>query len=104
LVEIRDSRLYREQFETFEDYCRDRWEFGRTYAHYTIEASKVVKHLDVHNCEQTPANEAQVRPLTKLETPEAQVGAWETGIKKPPEGGWGGGRIYLNRWLWFKFG
>lgn len=25
LMEIRDSRLYRQEFGTFEDYCRERW-------------------------------------------------------------------------------
>ena len=38
-----------------------------------------------------PANERQVRPLTQLETAEAQQEAWENGHKKTAvRGGWVG--------------
>jgi len=36
LLEIRNYRdeiLYRDKYGTFEQYCRERWEFGRTYAY-----------------------------------------------------------------------
>jgi len=33
-----------------------------------------------------PANERQVRPLTQLETAEAQMEAWETAVETAPEG------------------
>ena len=72
LVEIRDSRLYREDYETFEDYCLDRWEIHRRHAYRLIDSAEVVKQLECVHLDTKPANEAQVRPLTKLETPEAQ--------------------------------
>ena len=54
---------------------------GKAYAHRLIGSAKVKSVLspigDIH-----PANEAQVRPLTKLETPEAQQEAWETALGK----------------------
>ena len=83
IAEIRDSRLYREEFETFEDYCKDRWEFTKSYANNLIAAKSVVVNLNDNNCCQiaSPANEAQVRPLTQLETPEAQQEAWETVVE-----------------------
>ncbi len=27
LIKIRDKKLYREQYLTFDEYCRDRWKF-----------------------------------------------------------------------------
>lgn len=32
LLTIRDQRLYREQFKTFEAYCREQWGFSRSHA------------------------------------------------------------------------
>ena len=33
-----------------------------------------------------PVNEAQIRPLTKLENAEAQVEAWEMAVETAPDG------------------
>jgi hypothetical protein len=77
LAEIRDSRLYREEFETFEGYCKERWDMRKTHANRLIGAANVHQVLAPIGVIQ-PANEAQARPLTQLETAEAQVEAWET--------------------------
>ena len=69
LMTIRDKRLYRDGFDTFEHYCRERWQFTRMRASQLIAASGVVEN--VNNCLQKPTTESQVRPLTKLE-PEQQ--------------------------------
>ena len=45
LLEIRDSRLYRSEFGTFEDYCQTRWGMDRRNANRTIEAAIVVGEL-----------------------------------------------------------
>jgi hypothetical protein len=71
LAEIRDSRLYREEFETFEGYCKDRWDFSRPMAYQLIEASAAVDAVST-TVDIQPINERQARPLTQLETPEAQ--------------------------------
>lgn len=49
LMEIRDSRLYRETHGTFEAYCRERWGWDRTYAHRTIQAAEVSRMLPMGN-------------------------------------------------------
>jgi len=67
---IRDGRLYRETHGTFEAYCRERWQMDRTYAHRTIDAARVCEMLPTGN---TPANEAQVRPLTKIRTEDGDL-------------------------------
>lgn len=86
LQAIRDGRLYREQYETFEAYLADRWQMKRTMAHYLIESSSVVESLRVHNCEQLPATESVARPLTKLPASE-QAEAWEEVVAEAEETG-----------------
>jgi hypothetical protein len=85
LLAIRDGRLYRAGFSTFEDYCRERWGFARTYAFYMIEAAKVVENLSVHYSEQLPATETQARPLAQLDL-ELQQAAWQQVIDTAPDG------------------
>lgn len=42
LMEIRDKRLYKEQgYKNFEEYCHERWKWGRNYANKQIKAAKV---------------------------------------------------------------
>ena len=78
LLGIRDKRLYRDTYTTFEEYCQERWGFARRTAYQYIDAASVVSN--VRNCAQLePTNEAQARPLTSLE-PEHQVQAWQRAI------------------------
>lgn len=67
LLEIRDGRLYKPEFATFEDYCRERWKWGRNYANKQIAAAQVVRNLGTNVPK--PQTEAQARELTRL-TPE----------------------------------
>lgn len=83
LLEIRDSRLYREDYSTFEDYCRDRWGFTRMRASQLIASYEVVNN--VNNCLQIPQTESQARPLTSLE-PEQQREAWARAVETAPDG------------------
>jgi hypothetical protein len=74
LVTIRDQRLYRDRFGTFEDYCRGQWEFSKTHANRLIEAAAVAAIL-------TPIgvkvkNESQLRPLVGLSPQKIPV-AWK---------------------------
>jgi len=80
LLEIRDSRLYRIEHSTFENYCREKWGMSRTFAFYQIEAAKTVNNLNVHNCEHKPTTESQARPLTKL-PPKDQPKAWQKAVE-----------------------
>lgn len=73
LREIRDGRLYREQYGTFEGYCREQWGISRSHAHRTIEAADVAATLPIGN---KPANEAQARELARLDGEQARQSAW----------------------------
>jgi hypothetical protein len=81
LLAIREAKLYRAENGTFEAYCKTRWGFARTYAHYLIEGAKVAENIRVHNCEQIPVSEAVARPLTKLPAAE-QPAAWQAATDK----------------------
>ena len=45
LLEIRDSKLYRPQYSTFEQYCQGRWRFGRRHVNQVIRSSQAVLQL-----------------------------------------------------------
>jgi hypothetical protein len=86
LKAIRDERLYRAKFKTFEDYCRQRWDLSDKYAYRHIDAYTVVENLvsklktSPNGETRLPTNESQVRPLTSLE-PEQQIKAWQQVLK-----------------------
>jgi len=67
LKEIRDDRHYHTlSFKTFESYVRVRWDMGRSHAYRLIEAVVVIDNLSPIG-DRLPRNEAQARPLAKLD-------------------------------------
>ena len=69
LLEIRDSKLYRKEFRTFDDYCVVKWDLSRDYVNKNIRALGVLNNLDT--IVSKTITESQLRPLTNLE-PEIQ--------------------------------
>lgn len=63
LAEIRDSRLYKGTHETFEDYCRERWNFTDRRARQMIEAAEIGTMVPVEN-------ERQARALSSVPAKE----------------------------------
>jgi hypothetical protein len=85
---IRDRRLYKAEFRSFEAYCADRWDLARTTAYQVIRASIAVDNVrDATPGHVVPANEGQARPLTKLPA-QAQREVWVVVVETAP-----GGRI-----------
>jgi hypothetical protein len=82
LLNIREARLYRQDFATFEDYCRGRWTMVRRQADRLIQAAEVAENLRPIGL--IPTSESQIRPLTKLE-PEQQRDAWQTATRLSPK-------------------
>jgi hypothetical protein len=83
LKELRDRRLYRSTHKTFEEYCRDRFGYGKNNANMKILAASVVDELEkmtTNGGQILPTTERQVRPLTKLE-PEQQREAWAKAVE-----------------------
>lgn len=62
LAEIRDSRLYRAQFKTFEEYCQGKWGWNSSRARQLIAAAEIAKTVTIV----TLTNEGQARQLGKV--------------------------------------
>jgi hypothetical protein len=84
LLTIRDRRLYREKYKTFESYCQSRWQFAKNYANRLIASAKVVEAVVPTGT--IPENEAQARPLSKLPA-EEQPEAWKEALETAPPTG-----------------
>jgi len=79
---IRDKKLYRQHYDTFEEYCIRRWELSRPRAYELCAASEVVEDLSANaDIPLLPENEAQTRPLTRLKDPAQWRRAWHTAVK-----------------------
>ena len=66
LVTIRDKRLYRDHYATFEAYCRERWGSSRTHMNRCIRAAEVNAALAPIGAKLE--KESQLRPLAGLKT------------------------------------
>ena len=79
LLEIRDRRLYRDEFGTFEAYCKQQFGFSRQRGHQLMQAAAVSTVVDI-------PNEAQARELVPLlDDPPALVEAHaEAAADGPP--------------------
>lgn len=89
LLAVRDERLYRASHASFETYLRERWEISRPRGYELMAAAAAAENLSAIADTVDgvlPANEAQLRPLTRLETPEAQQAAWQTVVESTPPG------------------
>ena len=83
LAVIRDQRLYRVGYDTFEEYCREEWDLGRSRAYQLMDSSSVVDNLstivdkpEANNFEILPVTESQARPLASL-SPDQQIAVWQ---------------------------
>ncbi len=101
LKELRDRRLYRSTHRTFEEYCRERFGYGRDAAYLKIVAAEVYENLNEimpTNCRllPLPTNENQLRYIAKARLkPEIQLEVWRTAVELA-EGKVPSGRIVKN--------
>lgn len=86
LMEIRDKGLYRDVlgYETFEAYCKARWDFSRQRAYQFIDSATVKENVSTI-VDIAPVTESQTRPLARLE-PDQQREAWAKAVETAPEG------------------
>ena len=86
LHEISEQRLYRAEFDTFEDYCRAKWDITARHANRLMSAGAVVANIESDQLVSKvpaaiPKNEAQARALASL-TPPQQIEAAQIAAKK----------------------
>jgi hypothetical protein len=75
LLTIRQKQLFRITHATFESYCMEKWQIGRSYASRMIGAAERVLLLRGQTEVAPPANECQIRPFLRL-PPEQFPQAW----------------------------
>lgn len=81
LANIRDNRLYRAGFATFEEYCRSRWGLERASAYRAIQSAEVAAILSPMGAEIN--NERQARELAPLlESPNEMRAAFTEAIAR----------------------
>jgi hypothetical protein len=84
LLRIRDERLYRPRFDTFEAYCRERWRFTDRRARHLMGAAEVMAALPSGTT--VPANEAVARELAPLRAePDAMREVWAETVERHGE-------------------
>jgi hypothetical protein len=84
LLEIREAKLYRAEFPTFEEYCTQRWGMKRAHAYRLMDAAQVAYNLSPMG-DILPTSERQARPLTRL-TPRLQREVWPIVVETAPDG------------------
>lgn len=62
LWDIRDHRLYRGKYESFEGYCTARWDFSRQRAYQLITAAETAAEMSTI-VDTPPERETHIRPL-----------------------------------------
>lgn len=84
LAAIRDLRLYRADYKTFEDYCQSRWNMTRQHVNRLVASAAVIRNLEPIGSI-LPSSESQARPLAQL--PPAQQGpAWQRAVETADNG------------------
>ncbi len=82
LLEIRDSRLYRLSFSTFEDYCRERWGWSHQRVSQLVIGSEVAT-IVATSSSSLPQNESQARELAKLrDEPDVMREVWQEAVDR----------------------
>jgi len=83
---IKEWKLYQQDYSTFEEFCDGCLGISRTHANRLVAASNVVENIALMGLI-SPVNEAQARPLTKLEkygeaAQRLQRKAWQIAVEK----------------------
>ena len=82
LAAIRDRRLYRAEFSTFEAYCQDKWSLTRRHVNRLVAAAEVTE--DVGPMGPKPTSERQSRPLKQVPK-EQRAEVWQDAVESAPK-------------------
>lgn len=87
LMAIRDRKLYTDVHETFEGYCKQRWEFSASRARQLIgatNAAKVIQSVTTGNT-LNPPNERVARELAAVDGERQQADVWAKAVESAPK-------------------
>ena len=86
LLEIRESRLYRDEHTTFERYCQERWNITKSRANQLISASRLVENLENEDANGVlPSSESVARELQRADA-DRQHDVWSQAVSSAPRG------------------
>jgi len=85
LMQIRDNKLYRETHGTFEEYCKEKWNFNSSRARQLISAAEVTDNIKSVT-KVTVLKERQLRALVGVKDPDQQREVMQRAIETAPEG------------------
>jgi hypothetical protein len=87
LLEVRESRLYRERYANFAEYCRERFALARSTCDQLCRSTQVFEAL-TNSGMQIPENvpELTLRPISQLPGGDLQSEAWRLSSLVAPEG------------------
>ena len=78
LATIADKKLYRETHDNFDDYCRERFDFGDKHGYRVIKDYKAVAELSpIGEKKILPATESQARELASIPNLAQRQAVWE---------------------------
>ncbi len=90
LAELRGCRIgpggnpsrppYKDDYDSFEVYCREKWHYGRRCVYQLISAAELFTHLCAICAHCKPDHESQLRPLVGLTPEQAQL-AWTCAVE-----------------------
>lgn len=80
LTFVRDNRLYREHYETFEAYLEGRWGISRRHGYQLMESAQAVSSIE-HTGLPLPERESQARELAKVPEPD-RADVWSETVER----------------------
>lgn len=82
MIEIRDARLYRERFDTWENYCANRWKMTGRHGYYQLAAMSKTVEISQFNPTVLPQVESQTRPIDSDFEPEQKGIIWNRAVQR----------------------
>jgi hypothetical protein len=83
---IRDRELFRTEYSTWADFCREKLKISVIQAERRIQCADIASELLAADCVHVPFAENQCRPLRQLEPGFLRVYAWELAGSLTPVG------------------
>ena len=84
LAAIRDEKLYLDAGDTFEAYCKSRWQISRPRAYQLIASANVSQTVSTM-VDTAPLNERQARVLAELPNERIQADVWARAVDTAPK-------------------
>jgi hypothetical protein len=83
---IRDNELFRAEYPTWDDFCREKLKISAEQAERRIQSAEIASEMVTADCAHVPSTESQCHPLTRLEPGFLRVYAWELACSLTPIG------------------